>query len=186
MRLLILILSFILFTWGACNSFSKEKNNQDSENVKTASRPNLNPAWIDSGQVKMLIDSSLDHNNGGFIVDSVLLVNYKGSSGEIIYEPLDEEGKWLDSIYWVKKVSNEKISFLHNLLGHKSMTDTDLQFCCFDPQFALIFFKANHVIAKCIFSIPKLKFLSTTVLGNGKHIGSIDSSYKSILIDIIK
>jgi hypothetical protein len=135
MRSLISKLSFVtLLALGSCSSFTKEKNEHDSENVKTPSRPKPKPTWIDSGQVKLLIDSSLEHKNGGFVVDSVLLVNYKGSSGEIIFEPLSEEGKWIDSIYWIKKISNDEIRDFHQLLGNKSMKETDLQLCCFTPR----------------------------------------------------
>ncbi len=154
---------FILIFF-SCQQIEREplKVKADKSNFPTP--PNPNPNWIDSGKVEINIDTTINCENISLMVDSILFISYKGSDGEIIYDPINSEGKWLDSIFYIKKLTKDKVQKFQKIITDNKLSNYDTQLCCYDPKFGLIFFKNGIVIGHSSFSLKDLKIQSTFFL----------------------
>jgi hypothetical protein len=178
-KIILVILTFI-----SCNQASNEVPKKEDDKLNFQTRPMPNPNWVDSGKVEININTDLEFEN--LLADSAILISYKGSSGEVIYEPLNSEGKWLDSIYYVKRLTKQKMKTFYNIVQNGKLLSYDNQLCCFEPLFGVIFFKKGTVIGYSSFSIKDSKIHSTFLLDNKKHSGKLNDNQTKQLKEFVE
>ena len=181
----LLILPIIMLIY-SCKRRVTYKNNVTETTISGYTKPPSHPTWIDSGKVILELDTVKSQNQLYELADSALIVHYKGSDGEIEYDLINEEGKWLDRIYAIKKLTKHQLKKFITVFGDSNLTYPDFTLCCYYPKFGIVFFSNGNVIAYTSFSIKNSKVNSTASLSNGKHYAAFDSSFNNVLIKTLK
>ncbi|KAF2509227.1 hypothetical protein EYY60_12655 [Flavobacterium zhairuonense] len=123
---------------------SKNENQYPELPLKT---PSTKIFWLNDKIVNLKIDPALSYSEN-IKCDSVIGVNYIGFSGEHFFNPINEKGKYINTISQRKKLNQSQILRLNSIIGNKKTYKNPNIAGCYEPRLAFIYFKNNAVICQ--------------------------------------
>ncbi|MFC4477172.1 hypothetical protein [Flavobacterium chungangensis] len=122
-----------------------KKENQYSELPPKTPRTKI--FWLNDKTINLKIDPTLSYSKN-IKCDSVIGINYIGFSGEHFFNPINEKGKYINTISQTKKLNQNQILRLNSIIGNKKTYKNPNIASCYEPRLAFIYFKNNTVICQ--------------------------------------
>jgi hypothetical protein len=136
------VLVFLVLT--ACKNVSEKENQYP---VLPPKAPTTKIFWLKDKTVNIKIDPTLSYSKD-IKCDSVIGVNYIGFAGEHFFYPINEKGRYINTISQTKKLNQKQISRLSAIIGNKKTYKNPNIAACYEPRLAFIYFKNDTVICQ--------------------------------------
>ncbi|TDP02483.1 hypothetical protein EV145_103473 [Flavobacterium sp. 245] len=152
---------FLVLT--SCKNMSKKEYNYPELPPKP---PRIKIFWLNDKTANIKIDRTLSYSKD-IKCDSVLGVNYIGFSGEHFFYPINEKGKYINTISQTKKLNQNQISRLNKIIGNKKTYKNPNIAACYEPRLAFIYFKNDTVICQTQICLSCNQLHSSAALADG-------------------
>jgi hypothetical protein len=176
---------FILFIIGSCNYKKEDKQIASQNKMPPPPPPTIINFWNDSSNVKLNVQSKLVYTTKKIEFDSVRAIAYTGFEEGKVFFPINNSGQWASSITKVKNLEANFEDSFTSILGNALSFKNPMIVSCYEPRFAIVYYKESSVIAQTMICIDCARISSTIKLGNNSYGGALNEGSVSKLAKLI-